>query len=66
MVDNKILLSKINSNIWLFAATFSDSKKFILKKSYYKYLIGNLIVFAMNLFNIVKSRVEYYYYTNCS
>ena len=62
MVGDKILSSKIISNTWLSVAIPSDFKKFILKKSSYGHLMGNLIVFAINFSNIIKAKIRYYYY----
>lgn len=62
MVDDKIFLLKINSNICLSIAIFLDFKKFVLNEFNYRHLIGNLIIFIMNVFNIIKFRVKYYYY----
>ena len=66
MVGDKILSSKTDFNTWLSASILSDSEEFISKESNYGRSIGNLIVFAINILNIVESEVGYYCCINCS
>lgn len=63
IMDDKVLSSKIDSNTWLFVATFLDFKEFVLKKFNYRYSIENLITFIINISNIVEFGVRYYYCT---
>ena len=59
MMGDKVFLSKTNFNTWLSVATSLDSKESVPKKSNYRRLIGNLIVFAINISNIVEYDVGY-------
>lgn len=65
IVSDKVFLSKINFNIYLFAATPLDFKESVLKKFNYKYSIDNLIAFTINISNIIEFRIRYCCYAHC-